>query len=122
MSNPEWGGQGVNQNTMTRTRYKKGVKIGCNEVAVNIMWYDKIGIGSDNLDYCVWRTFTSPIVQSYKYFIPFGFNMHRILGRTNPVPRMRRSTRSNGGGNTYDTPQSDNQTSDEAWRNKEFGL
>ncbi len=81
MSHPDWGGQGVQQNVTRRIQsYPSGAKIGRNEVAMNIIWYEKMDISLDALDYQVSRSFTSPIVQNNKYFIPITVNMHRVLG------------------------------------------
>ena len=116
VSNPVWGGQGVRQNTSRGIiSYENGLKIGRHEVAMNIMWYETIGIGPDVLEYHISRTDTSPIVQSSKYYIPFGFEMHRILGRSNPVPKIRTSTRPKNGNTS-------NHTTAERWHNIEFGL
>ena len=53
MSNPAWGGQGVRQNTTRgiHSYSNKTVKIGRNEVALNIMWYEAIGVGSESIEY-----------------------------------------------------------------------
>ena len=117
MSHPDWGGQGVQQNVTRRIQsYPSGAKIGRNEVAMNIMWYEKMDISLDALDYQVSRSFTSPIVQNNKYFIPITVNMHRVLGGSNPVPKLRTSARSNM------SISANTEARNNAWHDKEFGL
>ena len=126
MSNTNWEGQGVKQNNQTRkVVHSSGVEISRGEVAVFVMWYEKINIMSDKLDYHVSRTNTEPIVQNSKYLIPFDFEVHRVIGESNPVPRLRTSTRKNQQeqDQAYACPRLNNQRSrDEDWHDKEFGL
>ncbi|KAL7534418.1 hypothetical protein ACHAXR_005863 [Thalassiosira sp. AJA248-18] len=127
MANPEWGGQGVLQNKSSSIKkYPGGVEVKKNGVAMNIMWYEKIDIDSDSLDYHVSRTVTEPIVQSNRYYIYGGFEMHRTVGASNPVPKLRTSKRSKRTGSTtsneYARPTLNNQTSDEDWHDTEYGL
>ena len=118
MSNPAWGGQGKRQNDTRgyHSYYGGDLKIGYKEVALNVLWYENIGTGTDVLDYQLSRTDTSPVIQSNKYLIPVEVTMHRLLGRSNPVPRLRMSVRQGGEANTS------YQTSFETWHDKEFGL
>ena len=51
-------------------RHINGVKVGKGEVALSFMWYEKIDILSDKLEYWVLRTEIKPIVQNAKYLIP----------------------------------------------------
>ena len=52
MPNPACGGQGVQRNTARKIqKYDKGLKIRLNEVALNIMWYEAISVGSDTPEY-----------------------------------------------------------------------
>ena len=97
-------------------KYDKGLEIGMNEVALNIMWYEAIRVGSDTLEYQLSRTDMSPVVQGNKYFIPLGFEMNHVLGRPNPVPKLQKSTRPNRSGNAS------HQTTFEHWQNKEFRI
>jgi len=73
MSNPYWDRQGVSQNnTLHMVSYSNGVKVGKGEVALFVMWYQKINVMSDKCEYWVSRTETKPIVQSNKDLIPLG--------------------------------------------------
>ena len=63
MSNPEWNEHGVYKNNGDGKLNFKGVAIGKGEVAVNVMWYEKINVMSDKLEYWVSRSETDPIVQ-----------------------------------------------------------
>ena len=123
ISNPEWKGQGVLQNTTTRTRKyaRNTVEVQKNEVALFVMWYEKIDVNSDACDYHVSRTITTPQIQSNRYLIHSGFDMHRVIGSSNPVPRSRprsaRATRS-----IYDCPLQNLQTSVENWHDREYGI
>lgn len=127
ISNPEWQGQGVLQNTTTRTRKYAGnaVEIEKNEVALFVMWYEKIDVNSVAFDYHASRTITTPQIQSNRYLIHSGFDMHRVIGSSNPVPRSRprsaRAGRSRGRG-VYDPPIQNLQTSNENWHDREYGL
>ena len=114
MSNDEWGGQGVKENTTARIeRYSNGVQINKNEVAINVMWYEKIDLNNDDsLEYHVCRTIVEPVVQSNRYLIHAQFKMHRLTGSSNPMPRRRGGGQSNARG--Y-------QTTDESWYDKEYG-
>ena len=56
------------------------------------MWYEKIDVNSDVLDYHVSRDMATPMIQTNRYFICGGFDMHRQKGHSNPVPRLRKST------------------------------
>ena len=117
MSNPEWGGQGTRQNTTRRQHsYKGGMQVGPREVAMNIIWYEIIGAGVGTLEYQLSRVDTAPVVQNSSTFIPFQFEMHRVIGRVNPVPKVRISTRPGGRDNaSY-------QTTFERWHDREFGI
>ena len=46
MSNPEWGGSGIYQNTTNRVKKYNGVEVQKNEVAMYILWYDRIDFAS----------------------------------------------------------------------------
>ena len=94
MSNPEWGGQGTRQNTTRRQYlYNRGMQVGAREVTINIIWYEIISAGVGTLEYQLSRVDTAPVVQNSSTFIPFQFEMHRVIGRVNTVPKMRISTR-----------------------------
>ena len=86
--NPQWNNDGILKNTTRRTmRFDNEVSISRNEIAMYIMWYEKIDINTDSLEYHVSRTITTPTVQSNEYMILQGFEMHQITGRNNPVPK-----------------------------------
>ena len=105
MSNPEWEGMCMMQNTTRgKKTYENGVEIGANEVAIFVQWYEKIDLNSNQLDYRVSRTIITPQVQSNYYLVHAGFAMNEKNGGMNPVQRLRlaRHNRHN-------------------WHNKEFG-
>jgi hypothetical protein len=58
-----------------------------------VMWYEKINVMSDTLEYWVSRTETEPIVQNNRYLIPIDVTLHQMLGQSNVVPKLRTSTR-----------------------------
>ena len=65
------------------------VEIGRSEVSVNVMWYEKIDVNSDVLEYHVARTDIHPIVQCSQYLLHGGFGMHWLVGAINHVPKLR---------------------------------
>jgi hypothetical protein len=80
MSNPDWGGQGVMQNTTGRTiKYPMGIEVKKNEVAIYVQWYEKIDVNSDKLKYHVSRKITTPQVQCNQLLIHSGFQMHQLI-------------------------------------------
>ena len=91
-----------------------------NEVAIFVMWYEKIDINSDVLDYRISRDVTEPVVQNNRPLIHASFKMHRMNNTSNPVPELRTSTRVSGV--AYACPRRNSQTSRNAWHDKEFGL
>ena len=118
MSNPSWDGQGVSSNNTSRmVSYSNGVKVGKGEVALFVMWYEKIDVLSDKLEYWVSRTETKPIVQSNKYLIPLDVQMYKMRGDNNIVPKLRTSSRT-------ETARSNanNSRRIEDWHDKEFGI
>jgi hypothetical protein len=117
MSNPEWGGQGTRQNTTRRQHsYNGGMRVGPREAAMNIIWYESIGAGVGALEYHLSRVDTTPVIQNSRTFIPLHFEMHQVIGRVNPVPKLRISTRPSGQDNaSY-------QTTFERWHDREFGM
>ena len=118
MSNPVWDGQGVLENkTPQIISYGNGVKIGKGEVALFVMWYEKIDVMSDKLEYWVSRTETKPIVQSNKYLIPLDVHMHQMRGDNNNVPKLRTSSRTE---NAQSNANSSRRIDD--WHDNEFGI
>ena len=93
----------------------------------------RIDINSRELNYNISRTLVKPFIQSNYYFVHGGFEMHCTTRGGNTVPRERSTTR---GGRSrsattsttttsvgdYARPRQDNQTTFEAWHNKEYGL
>ena len=121
MSNPEWGGQGVFKNETTRAkRYDNEVVLQRNNHGIYIMWYEKIDINSDALEYHVSRTITKPAVQSNEYMVFSGFEMHRVVGGSNPVPKRRNTNTARRG--QYDRIREDIHKTFNEWHDKEFGL
>ena len=90
MSNPEWNGHDVYKNDNDGKLTFKGVGIGKGEVAANVMWYEKINVMSDKLEYWVSRSETEPIVQNNKYLLPITkVKMNQVVGQPNRVPMLR---------------------------------
>ena len=85
-----------------------------------VMWYEKIDLNSEELDYQISRDIREPVIQNNRCLVHAGFEMHRMNGRSNPVPKQRTSTRESGG--TYSTAKRGNQTSYHDWHDKEFGI
>ena len=81
------------------------------------MWYEKINVVSDSLEYWVSRSETKPIVQNNRYLIPMEVNMHQMQGENNVVPKLRTSTR----GDT-DRSATNNERRIEDWHDKEFPI
>ena len=86
MPNPEWGGKGVFRNETSRAiNCPNGIIIAPRNVAAYIMWYEKIDLMTNDLDYHISRTITDPTVQSNEYFVLQGFEMHQVMGQNNQV-------------------------------------
>ena len=80
----------VSQNISRRKKtYENRVKIGANEVAIFVQWYEKIDLNASALKYRVSRTIHMPQVQSNFYLVYAGFEMSEKNGRTNILPRLR---------------------------------
>lgn len=138
MSNPEWDGAGKQTNNSNRVvRYKddfnETITVNPEETALYIIWYERIDVNSRELNYHISRTLVKPFVQSNYYFVHGGFDMHCTTrgGGGNPVPKERSTTRggrrrsattSTTSLGDYARPRQDNQTSFEAWHDKEYGL
>ena len=91
MPNPEWQGHGVHKNESSRKMNFRGVGVDKGEVAIYVMWYEKINVMSDQLEYWVSRSESEPIVQNNKYLIPFvEVKMHNMSGQNNRVPKLRK--------------------------------
>ena len=73
--------------------YSNGVKVGKGKVALFVMWYEKIAIMSDKLEYWVSRTEAEPIVQSINYLIPLDVRIHQMRSDNNSAPKLRTSSR-----------------------------
>ncbi len=131
LSNADWGGQGVLQNTTSRTtKYKMGIEVKRNEVAIFVQWYEKIDLFSDELKYHVSREVTLPQVQNNQLLLHSTIQMTQLRGDNNPVPRNRtgssrqtRATRSTATDlGDYEPPRQNNQSTYERWHDKEFGI
>ena len=80
------------------------------------MWYEKINVMSDKLEYWVSRSETEPIVQNNKYLLPIvEVKMHQVLCQSNRVPMLRTSTRTDA-----KRSETNNQTRINEWHNKEI--
>ena len=80
MPNPEWNGQGVYANNSGKNISFREVAIGRREVAIYVMWYEKINATNDDREYWVSRTEREPLVQNNRYLIPVEVNLHQMLG------------------------------------------
>ena len=94
-----------------------GTPVGRGEVALYVMWYEKIDVTSERLDYWVSRSETVPIVQNNRYYVPIDVNMHQMLEQSNVVPRLRTSTR----GDTVRSANN-NQKRIEDWHNEKLQI
>ena len=91
MPNPDWKGQGVYKNESSSKMIFKGVGVDKGEVAIYVMWYEKINVMSDKLEYWVSRSESEPIVQNNKYILPIvEVQMHNVSGQQNRVPKLRK--------------------------------
>ena len=93
LPNPEWNGQGVCTNNSGKQVKFNGVSIGRGEVAIYVMWYEKLNVMSDKLEYGVSRSEREPLVQNNRTLVPVEVNLHQMLGTKNSVPKLRTSTR-----------------------------
>jgi len=117
MSNPDWQGQGVYQNHSRQRSSFHGVAIGQGEVGLYVMWYEKIDVMSERLEYWVSRAEKTPIVQNNRELVPIEVTMYQMLEETNVVPRLRTSAR----GDT-ERSVSNNVTRIENWHAKELDI
>ena len=58
-------------------------------IQIYVQWYEKIDVNSDESKYHVSRTITVPQVQNNQLLLHAGFEMHRLRGESNSVPRSR---------------------------------
>ena len=93
-----------------------GVQVGRGEVVLYVMWYEKINVMSDRLEYLVSTSEVEPMVQNNRCLIPIEVTMHQMLGQRNPVPRLQMSSR--GGAACSDAG---NRRLEE-WHNKELEI
>jgi len=80
MSNPAWQGQGVCKNDSKRIMTYDGVKVGKGEVGIYVMWYEKINVMSDSLEYWVSRSESKPMVQNNRYLIRIEVKIQQMMG------------------------------------------
>ena len=116
MPNLDWGGQGVCVNVERGNMSFGGVQVGRGEVALYVMWYEKINVMSDRLEYLVSTSEVEPMVQNNRCLIPIEVTMHQMLGQRNPVPRLQMSSR--GGAACSDAGN----RRFEEWHNKELEI
>ena len=129
MSYAGWGGQGVEPNESNRKIYYQNghLEIGPGEVALNLMWYEKIDVDSPELKYRVSQDYPQSVLQSNTYMVMGGNEvngrMNLIEGSTNPVPKLR-STRQQDGrsrNGIYDFPRGrSNQRTEQSWYDREY--
>ena len=81
MPNPKWNGQGVWFNDSGKIVQFNDVPISRGEVAIYVMWYEKLNVMSDELEYVVSRSEREAIVQNYRDLIPVDVNLHQMLGQ-----------------------------------------
>ena len=123
MSNKDWDGQGVKVNDTNSVMVVDGMRIKKGEVAMNIIWYEKIDLDSEDLDYHISRHETHPIVQRSRSLLHAQFDIPRMIGRDNPVPRHRerRATSQAVSLGEYYYPTTNFQSSVTGWHDREFG-
>ena len=94
MSNSDFGGLGIHHNKTRRTlTYDNGTVIGPNEVAMFVMWYEKIDIHSEDLEYRVAKVLTEAQIQGQQDLVCAGFVMHqKDESGANRVPRLRNNS------------------------------
>ncbi len=89
----DWSGQGVYMNETRQQPSFHGVSIDRGEVGLYVMWYEKIDVMSERLEYWVSRSETTPLIQNNREIIPIEVTMHQMLEETNVVPKLRTSAR-----------------------------
>ena len=117
MSNPEWQEQGTYTNNSRQNPSFRGDKVGRGEVDLYVMWYEKINVMSDKLEYWVSRSETEPTVQNNRYLIPVEVKLHQMLRQPNVVPKLRTSTRGD-----IEQSEINNQRRIKDWHNKELEI
>ena len=123
MLNDAWDGQGVKVNCTGRAIKEGGVSIRNDEVAINVQWYEKIDHNSRALDYHIARHETHPIVQQSRSLLHAQFDMTKMIGPNNPVPRHRsRSRRGPTTTGDYYFPTKNFQSTVTGWHDREFGI
>lgn len=114
MANDDWDGKCTWTNDTRGTRTIGDIEIGRNEVAMNILWYERRGEGrvynfpEDNI---------RPIVQCNRYLIMAGIKPTQIHGQYNRVQMPRRRVASSAG--EYARPQLDLQERESGWYRRE---
>ena len=58
-----------------------------------MMWYEKLNVMSDKLEYGVSRSERESLVQNNRTLVSVEVNLHQMLGAKNSVPKLRTSTR-----------------------------
>ena len=89
MSKTEWGGQGVRKKDTGRRIERYGVSLVANEVAIDIVYYERIDYNGEEVEYNVARKDTHPVVKYNTFLIHSGFEMHRMVGASNPINQNR---------------------------------
>ena len=117
MANPDWQGHGVYKNESIQHSSFHGVAIAQGEVGLYVIWYEKIDIMSERLEYWVSRAGKTQIVQNNRELVPIEVTMHQMLGETNAVPRLRTPAR----GNTK-RPVNNSVRRSEDWYSKEIDI
>ncbi|EJK73457.1 hypothetical protein THAOC_04918 [Thalassiosira oceanica] len=129
MSYADWGGQGVELNESNRSKYYQNghLEIGSNEVAINLMWYEKIDVESPELTYRVSQDYPQAVLQSNTYMVSGGAEvndgMNLIDGAANPVPKLRTTRRRDGRSQQgdYDVQRGNsNQRTIRNWYDREY--
>ena len=93
------------------------------EVAINVQWYKKIDHNISALDYHISRHKTHLIVQQSRSLLHAQFNMTKMIGPNNPVPRHRsRSLHCPTTTGDYYFPTTNFQSTVTGWHDREFGI
>ena len=93
LPNTEWNGQGLYTNDLGKHVKFNGVSTSRGEVAIYVMWYEKLNVMSDKLEYVVSRSEREPLVQNNRTLLPVEVKMHQMPRSKNSVPKLRTSTR-----------------------------
>ena len=117
MPNKDWDGKCTWTNSTRGTRKFGNIEVARNEVAMNILWYDRRGEGNT---YHLPTDSDRPVVQCNSYLIKSGIKPAMLFGRNNRIqmPRQARE-RANEILGDYERPQANLHDSEKVWYTRE---